>query len=71
MNCLMILCLLVLCSGCVKYSNAIQTSAGTATYNVVVIDGCEYLSFTREDFTHKGNCTNEIHPINTPQRKDL
>lgn len=56
---LLLLSLVVLGAGC--YNNVVQTPAGIATYNVVAIDGCQYLQFTTADFTHKGNCTNELH----------
>lgn len=61
---LLLLSLVVLGAGCrplPSYNNVVQTPAGIATYNVVAIDGCQYLQFTTADFTHKGNCTNELH----------
>lgn len=31
------------------------------TYNVVVLDGCQYICGSSGGFTHKGNCKNPIH----------
>ncbi len=33
-------------------------------YNIVIIDGCEYIQFSRGYggyFSHKGDCSNSIH----------
>lgn len=38
---------------------------GGTTFEVVVIDSCEYLSYKLSNYagmiTHKGNCTNPVH----------
>lgn len=41
--------------------------ASSVTYNVVEIDGCEYLFHCGGgslSITHKGNCKNKTHPEN-------
>lgn len=59
MKTLLCLAVVLLCAGCKpRFNNATQTPSGTVTYNVVVIDGCQYLQFTLADLTHMGNCTN-------------
>jgi len=41
-------------------------------YLVIVIDGCQYLSYEGycDKFTHKGNCNNPIHQRLLPVEKD-
>ena len=51
----------------VKTFTAYDNSAAH-NHKVVVIDGCEYIGFTDhfgdDNYTHKGNCTNQIHIYN-------
>ncbi len=37
---------------------------GDWLYNILVIDGCEYICHGTHGFAHKGNCTNAIHIYN-------
>ena len=59
-------------SGCENPEGS-RTSGGSKSYNVVVIDGCEYIEcdygFLDQrvySLTHKGNCTNKIHAYAKP-----
>lgn len=43
----------------------VSTVPGNFSYNVIVIDSCEYLEYGGAhgylEITHKGNCRNKIH----------
>lgn len=50
---------LILCSSCVK---GVSDSVDSKYLHTVTIDGCEYLYYDHPwYFTHKGNCSNQIH----------
>lgn len=40
-----------------------KTGTGYDTYDIIVIDGCQYVMMWRR-MAHKGNCTNLIHKYN-------
>lgn len=44
----------------------VSNGSGFHAYRIR-IDGCEYLSYDRS-LTHKGNCTNSIHSLRTPEK---
>lgn len=57
-------CLFASCNDGPKYNAAGVVKSGEASYDVLVIDGCEYIfrSYDRGCmFAHKGNCSNPAH----------
>ena len=60
MNKLYILILAIILSSCVESDYEVKDRNSVHGYNVIKIDGCEYLRTYRE-MSHKGNCTNSIH----------
>lgn len=67
--CLALLLVFVGCGVSRPYGSRTQTSQN---YNIVVIDGCQYIEFDYGiadhrvySLCHKGNCTNPIHQYNT------
>jgi hypothetical protein len=56
---LILIGVLLLC-GCGKV--AVQPNGSKVRYEVIVIEGCEYIRMSAgEALAHKGNCTNIIH----------
>ncbi len=51
--------------GCDPNRQEEGTSSGYGEYK---IEGCQYIQLTTYGVTHKGNCTNSIHPENWPKK---
>lgn len=68
---LLIISLCLLSMGCERERNVSKTTSnytlGGVDLEIVVIDGCQYLTRSGSssyDMTHKGNCNNPIHKCN-------
>jgi len=49
---------------CYRYEKTAPTPNAGVDYNVILIDGCQYLemkTYMYSIVTHKGDCTNKIH----------